>query len=66
MVGPSWDRVLFLQDLTFFHEYENVLGELMEGYEAYAALCELFEPGTEKKSIVEFHVVVGFLQLHQS
>lgn len=75
------DRVGFLLDLTFFHEFENILGSLIplytqacqeetdletftvlaedfynatfpDGYDAYAALCELFAPGTRKRVIV--------------
>jgi len=78
------DRVVdFLMDLSFFHEFENILRELIEkyteacvkqvdldiftelaqdfydatildGYEAYPALRELFEPESEKRKIVDF------------
>ena len=78
------DRVVdLLSDLSFFHEFENILSELIEkyteacvkqadldvfaelakdfhdatildGYEAFPALRELFEPESGKRKIVEF------------
>ena len=76
-------RIDLLSDLTFFHEFERVLGPLItyytraclkqenlltftelaedffwatnpNGYEALLALRELFEPHTEKRTIIEF------------
>ena len=72
-----------LSDLSFFHEFENILSLLIkyytkacidqenldtftelakdfyyctipDGYEAYHALRELFEPETDKRKIIEF------------
>jgi hypothetical protein len=76
-------RIDLLSDLSFFHEFENILGILIsyytkacvdqqnldtflelakdfyystkpDGYEAYYALRELYEPETEKRKIIEF------------
>jgi hypothetical protein len=76
-------RIDLLSDLTFFHEFENILSTLIthytqacidqcnldtfselaidfyystnpDGYEAYYALKDLFEPDTEKRKIIEF------------
>jgi hypothetical protein len=76
-------RIDLLSDLSFFHEFENVLVLLityytkacadqanletftelakefyystnLDGYEAYYALMELFEPGSDKRRIIEF------------
>ena len=79
-------RIDLLSDLSFFHEFENILSLLIsyytkacvdqenlntftelannfyyftkpDGYEAYYALRELFEPETEKRKIIEFLIV---------
>ena len=76
-------RIDLLSDLSFFHEFENVLSILIgyytracidqgnldtfselakdfyystnpDGYEAYYALRELFEPYTDKRKIIDF------------
>jgi hypothetical protein len=76
-------RIDLLSDLSFFHEFENILSILIsyytqacvdqgnldtftelakdfyystnpDGYEAYYALRELFEPGTDKRKIIDF------------
>ena len=76
-------RIDLLSDLSFFHEFENILSILityytqacvdqanldtfselakdfyystnLDGYEAYYALRELFEPDTDKRKIIEF------------
>ena len=76
-------RIDLLSDLSFFHEFENILSLLIkyytkacldqenldmftelakdfyyctipDGYEAYHALRELFEPETDKRKIIEF------------
>jgi hypothetical protein len=76
-------RIDLLSDLTYFHEFENILTTLItcytracvnqvnletftvlaqdfyyatspDGYEAYHALQELFEPHTEKRKIIDF------------
>ncbi len=76
-------RIDLLSDLTFFHEFENILSVLItyytqacvdqgnldtftklakdfyystnpDGYEAYYALRELFEPNTDKRQIIDF------------
>jgi len=75
-------RIDLLSDLSFFHEFENILGILisyytqaclaqgnldtfteiakdffystnLDGYEAYYALRELFEPETRKRKIID-------------
>jgi len=77
------DRIDLLSDLSFFHEFENILNILItyytkscvdqtdlnifselikdfyystkpDGYEAYYALRELFEPDTDKRRIIDF------------
>ena len=77
------DRIDLLSDLSFFHEFENILSILityytqacvdqanldtfselakdfyystnLDGYEAYYALRELFEPDTDKRKIINF------------
>ena len=79
-------RIDLLSDLSFFHEFENILSLLIsyytkacvdqenlntftelandfyyctkpDGYEAYYALRELFEPETEKRKIIDFLIV---------
>jgi hypothetical protein len=76
-------RIDLLSDLSFFHEFENILSTLIsyytkacigqenldtfielandfyyctkpDGYEAYYALRELFEPETDKRKIIDF------------
>ena len=76
-------RIDLLSDLSFFHEFENILSTLIsyyiracvdqqnletfselakdfyystspDGYDALYALRELFEPGTDKRKIIEF------------
>lgn len=76
-------RIDLLSDLSFFHEFENILGILItyytracvdqgnletfselakdfyystipDGYDAYYALQELFEPDTDKRKIIDF------------
>jgi len=76
-------RIDLLFDLSFFHEFENILSVLItyytqacvdqgnldtftelakdfyystnpDGYEAYYALRELFEPKTDKRKIIDF------------
>jgi hypothetical protein len=76
-------RIDLLSDLSFFHEFENILSLLityytqacvdqanldtfselakdfyystnLDGYEAYYALRELFEPDTDKRKIIDF------------
>ncbi len=76
-------RIDLLSDLSFFHEFENILSILityytqacvdqanldtfselakefyystnLDGYEAYYALRELFEPDTDKRKIIDF------------
>ena len=76
-------RIDLLSDLSFFHEFENILSILIsyytqacvdqgnldtftelakdfyystnpDGYEAYYALRELFEPETDKRKIIDF------------
>jgi len=76
-------RIDLLFDLSFFHEFENILSILityytqacvdqanldtfsklakdfyystnLDGYEAYYALRELFEPDTDKRKIIDF------------
>ena len=76
-------RIDLLSDLSFFHEFENILSVLItyytqacvdqgnletfsklakdfyystnpDGYEAYYALRELFEPETDKRKIINF------------
>ena len=76
-------RIDLLFDLSFFHEFENILSILityytracvdqanldtfselakdfyystnLDGYEAYYALRELFEPDTDKRKIINF------------
>ncbi len=76
-------RIDLLSDLSFFHEFENILSILityytqacvdqadldtfselakdfyystnLDGYEAYYALRELFEPDTDKRKIINF------------
>lgn len=76
-------RIDLLSDLSFFHEFENILSILItyytqacvdeenldtfselakdfyystnpDGYEAYYALRELFEPKTDKRKIIDF------------
>jgi len=76
-------RIDLLSDLSFFHEFENILGILIsyytrasldqgnldtfselakefyystipDGYEAYYALRDLFEPDTDKRKIIDF------------
>lgn len=76
-------RIDLLSDLSFFHEFENILSLLItcytkacidqanldtfselakdfyystspDGYEAYYALRELFEPDTAKRKIIDF------------
>jgi len=76
-------RIDLLSDLSFFHEFENILSILIsyytracvdqenldtfselardfyystnpDGYEAYYALRELFEPYTDKRKIIDF------------
>ena len=76
-------RIDLLSDLSFFHEFENILSILIryytkacvdqenldtftelandfyyctkpDGYEAYHALRELFEPETDKRKIIDF------------
>ena len=76
-------RIDLLSDLSFFHEFENILSTLIsyyiracvdqqnletfselakdfyystspDGYDALYALRELFEPGTDKRKIMEF------------
>jgi hypothetical protein len=76
-------RIDLLSDLSFFHEFENILSILItyytracvdqtnldtfselakdfyystnfDGYEAYYALRELFEPDTDKRKIINF------------
>ena len=76
-------RIDLLSDLTFFHEFQNILSLLIthytqacidqgnldtfselakdfyystnpDGYEAYYALRDLFEPGTDKRKIIDF------------
>lgn len=76
-------RIDLLSDLSFFHEFENILNILItyytqacidqgnldtfselakdfyystnsDGYEAYYALRELFEPETDKRKIIDF------------
>jgi hypothetical protein len=76
-------RIDLLSDLSFFHEFENILSILityytqacvdqanldtfselvknfyfstnLDGYEAYYALRELFEPETDKRKIIDF------------
>ena len=76
-------RIDLLSDLSFFHEFENILSTLISyyiracvdqqnletfselakdfyystspnGYDALYALRELFEPGTDKRKIIEF------------
>jgi len=76
-------RIDLLSDLSFFHEFENILSILIsyytqacvdqgnldtftelakdfyystnpDGYEAYYALRELFEPETNKRKIIDF------------
>jgi hypothetical protein len=76
-------RIDLLSDLSFFHEFENILSILIiyytqacidqgnlvtfselakdfyystnpDGYEAYYALRELFEPATDKRKIIDF------------
>ena len=76
-------RIDLLSDLSFFHEFENILSTLItyctracmeqtnleifselaedfyyttnpDGYEAYHALRDLFEPGSDKRRIVDF------------
>ena len=76
-------RIDLLSDLSFFHEFENILSILItyytqacvdqpnldtfselakdfyystnpDGYEAYYALRELFEPDTDKRKIIDF------------
>lgn len=77
------ERLDLLDDLSFFHEFENVLDELItyytqaclnhgnleiftelakdfyyatipDGYEAYHALRELYEPETAEREIIDF------------
>ncbi len=77
------DKIDLLSDLTFFHEFENILNILItyytkactdqknldtflelakdfyysthpDDYEAYYALRELFETGTDKRKIIDF------------
>ena len=77
------NRIDLLSDLSFFHEFENILSILItyytqacvdqgnlvtfselakdfyystnpDGYEAYYALRELFEPDTDKRKIIDF------------
>ncbi len=79
-------RIDLLSDLSFFHEFENILSILIkyytrscvdqrnldtftelvkdfyystkpDGYEAYYALQELFEPVTKKRKIIDFLIV---------
>ena len=76
-------RIDLLSDLSFFHEFENILSILIsyytqacieqenldtftelakdfyyfthpDGYEAYYALRDLFDPETEKRKIIDF------------
>ena len=76
-------RIDLLSDLSFFHEFENILSILityytqacvdqsnldtfselakdfyystnLDGYEAYYAFRELFEPDTDKRKIIDF------------
>jgi len=76
-------RIDLLSDLSFFHEFENILSILItyytqecidqanldtfsvlakdfyystnpDGYEAYYALRDLFEPETDKRKIIDF------------
>ncbi len=76
-------RIDLLDDLAFFHEFENILSILItyytqacvdqsnldtfselakdfyystnfDGYDAYYALRELFEPDTDKRKIIDF------------
>ncbi len=82
-LGTYPGRIDLLSDLSFFHEFENILSILInhytqacfdqgnldtfselakdfyystkpDGYEAYYALGELFEPETDKRKIIDF------------
>jgi len=87
------DRIDLLSDLSFFHEFENILNILItyytkscvdqtnldtfseltkdfyystkpDGYEAYYALRELFEPDTDKRKIIDFLIAEEGEEFH--